>query len=133
MAIKISSVYVGDGQVELAHEPSKGKILTDLPADNGGKGRTFSPTDLVAAALSSCILTIMAKAAERDKIDLTGAKLEIEKHMSDKPRRVGKLVGTVTLPAHLTQNSKDKLAAFIKACPVHQSLHPQTVIDIKVQ
>lgn len=133
MAVKIEAKYEGDGTVELVHGPTGSKITTDLPADNGGKGRTFSPTDLLASALASCVLTIMAKVAEREKIDLSGASIEIEKNMTEKPRRVGELTGTVSLPAGLSEDHKRKLSAFIKACPVHGSLHPDVRIDLRVE
>jgi len=85
MSVKIKALYMGDDTVELEHGPSGRKIVTDLPVDNGGKGRTFSPTDLLAAALSSCILTIMAKAAAKDHLDLKGATVEVEKDMQSSP------------------------------------------------
>ncbi len=77
----LKAVYLGDEQVELTHEETGQKILTDLPPDNGGKGRTFSPTDLFACSLTSCILTIMAKMAERDGEDFKGTNIEFEKIM----------------------------------------------------
>ena len=129
MAVKITAKYIGDEQVELEHGPSGNKIITDLPLDNGGKGRTFSPTDLFASSLASCILTIMAKVAERDGIKFEGASIEIEKHMQENPRRIARFTGKVTLPADIAQDERAKLLECVKACPVHRSLHP----DIKVE
>lgn len=129
MSTKISAVYSGDDKVELTHGPSGNKLVTDLPADNGGKGRTFSPTDLAAASVASCILTIMAKMAAREGIAFEGAAIEIEKHMQENPRRISKLAGTVTLPAGITAGQREKLLACIKACPVSRSLHPDIKMD----
>ncbi|HOW89183.1 MAG TPA: OsmC family protein [Elusimicrobiales bacterium] len=129
MGVKIEAVYVGDQRVELTHGPSGERISTDLPEDNGGRGRTFSPTDLFACSLASCVLTIMAKVAERDGTDLKGASIEIEKSMGEGPRRITALTGTITLPAGITAAERARLAESVKACPVHRSLHP----DIKVE
>jgi len=129
MSVKIGAVYAGDQQVELTHGPSGNRFVTDLPVDNGGRGRTFSPTDLFACSLASCILTIMAKLAERDGLDFKGASIEVEKRMQENPRRVAAFIGIVTLPAGLPEPERKKLAECIKACPVHKSLHP----DIKVE
>lgn len=125
---KMKAQYLGDEQVELTHGLSGNTILTDLPPDNGGKGRTFSPTDLLATSLCSCILTIMAKMAERDGENFKGASIEFEKIMSANPRRIGKIIGHITFPAQMSEEKKKKYLTAIKACPVHQSLHP----DIEV-
>ncbi|OGS40919.1 MAG: hypothetical protein A3J82_00275 [Elusimicrobia bacterium RIFOXYA2_FULL_69_6] len=132
MSVKITARYMGDETVELEHGPSGKKIVTDLPVDNGGRGRTFSPTDLLAASLSSCILTIMAKAAVKDGLDLKGASVAVEKEMQASPRRVARLFGRITLPAHLPGPQKERLKAFIKACPVSGSLHPDVKVDLAV-
>jgi putative redox protein len=132
MSVKIKALYVGDDTVELEHGPSGRKIVTDLPEDNGGRGRTFSPTDLLAASLSSCILTIMAKAAKKDDLDLRGAAVEVEKEMQASPRRVARFAGRISLPGHLTPGQKERLKAFIKACPVSGSLHPDVKVELSV-
>ena len=133
MGVMIKAQYLGDDTVELEHGPSGKKIVTDLPVDNGGQGRTFSPTDLLAASLSSCILTIMSMAAKKDNLDLKGATIEVEKEMQSSPRRVARFMGRITLPAHLTAPQKEKLKAYIKACPVHGSLHPDVKVDLAVE
>src|SRR3989339_588672 len=122
MAVKITAKYLGDQQVELEHGTSGVRILTDLPADNGGRSRTFSPTDLLASSLASCILAIMAKVAERDGIDFKGASIQIEKHMRENPRRVEKFTGVITLPPGISVQERAKLLECVKACPVHRSL-----------
>ncbi|MEK7720812.1 MAG: OsmC family protein [Elusimicrobiota bacterium] len=129
MALKISGVYIGGDQVELTHGLSGNKLLTDLPPDNGGRGRTFSPTDLAAASVVSCVLTVMARLAQREGIKFEGASLEIEKHMRESPRRIASLTGVIRLPAGISSLQREKLMACIKACPVSRSLHP----DIKLE
>jgi putative redox protein len=133
MSVKIKARFMGDDTVELEHGPSGKKIVTDLPADNGGRGRTFSPTDLLAASLSSCILTIMSLAGKKDGLDLTGAAVEVDKEMQASPRRVARFVGRISLPAHVTAAQKEKLKACIKACPVSGSLHPDVKVDLAVE
>jgi len=131
MAVKIRAQYLGDGKVELSHGPSGERIVTDLPVDNGGKGRAFSPTDLLAASLASCALTIMAKAAEKDGLRLEGVSIELEKEMSPSPRRVATLRGKVVLPKGLTEPQRSKLMAYVHACPVHRSLHPEVRVELE--
>lgn len=133
MAFKITAAYLGDDKVELTHGLSGNKLLTDLPPDNGGKGRTFSPTDLAAASVASCVLTIMAKIAERDGADFKGASFEIEKHMQESPRRIASLTGVITLPAGLEPGQRAKILAAIKACPVSRSLHPDIKLEFEVR
>ena len=129
MATVITCNYTGDNQTELVHGPTGARITTDLPPDNGGKGRTFSPTDLFAASLASCALTIMAKLAQREGADFSGAAIEVEKVMAtEPPRRVAEFRLRVKLPQGIAPEKREKYLAGIKACPVHMSLHP----DIKV-
>src|ERR1700689_1455565 len=89
--VKSNTVYSGGLHCEITHEPSRSKIETDAPKDNLGKGERFSPTDLVGAALGSCILTTMAIVAERDGISINGVTASVEKEMIVKPRRIGAL------------------------------------------
>ncbi len=131
MAFKINAVYAGDDQVELTHGLSGSRLLTDLPPDNGGRGRTFSPTDLAAASVASCVLSIMAKVAAREGIKFEGAAIELEKTMAEGPRRIAALTGTVRLPAGLTPLQREKLMACVKACPVSRSLHPDLKLELK--
>ena len=121
--VRIDVVYQGSKHCDLTHGPSGTVISTDAPKDNQGKGEAFSPTDLVAAALGSCILTTMAIVAERDGIDFKSAKANVEKHMTEKPRRIGELRVNLTLPAHLSPEQRRKLEETAKHCPVHRSLH----------
>lgn len=131
MGFKISAEYAGDDRVELTHGLSGSKMVTDLPPDNGGRGRTFSPTDLAAASVASCVLTIMAKIAERNGIDFKGSSFVIEKHMQENPRRIARLTGVITLPPGLDQEQRGKLLAAVRACPVSRSLHPDIALEFE--
>lgn len=128
--VKMDAVYEGHLHCELTHGPSGSHIATDAPKDNMGKGEKFSPTDLVGAALASCILTTMAIVAERDGIAFTSAKTSVEKHMLEKPRRIGSLVLNITLPASLKPEERRKLEETAKHCPVHRSLSPEMQIPM---
>lgn len=117
-------VYQGDKHCELTHGPSQSKISTDAPKDNHGRGELFSPTDLVGAALGSCILTVMAIVAERENIDLRGMRCTVEKEMQTSPRRIGRLACRVEMPKGVAAPLRAKLEATAHHCPVHKSLHP---------
>jgi uncharacterized OsmC-like protein len=126
MAAKISGKYKGHLRVSLIHGPSGTEIETDAPLDNHGKGEKFSPTDLVAASLSACLLTIMGIVAERDNIDLSGMSFNTEKHMStEAPRRISKIIIEVTMPKALTADQRKKLENAARTCPVQYSLSPE--------
>lgn len=131
MEFKINASYIGDDKVELVHGLSGSRMVTDLPPDNGGRGRTFSPTDLAAASVASCVLSIMAKVAAREGIKFEGAAIELEKIMGENPRRIAALTGTVKLPAGLSDAQRGKLMACVKACPVGRSLHPDVKLELK--
>ncbi len=129
--VEINVTYQGDYLFKAVHRPSGVEILTDPPVDNRGKGRSFSPTDLVATALGTCMGTTMAFVAERDKIPLEGMKIVVQKEMTAKPiRRIGTLKVTFTLPQKLPQEILKKLERAALTCPVHASLHPEVKIVI---
>lgn len=128
--VKSLAIYLGEKHCELTHEPSGARIETDAPKDNAGRGAAFSPTDLVGAALSSCILTTIAIVAERDGVQLTGAKAEVEKEMSANPRRIARLSVRVSLPSALESEYRKKLEHVAHTCPVHRSLHPDVQLPI---
>ncbi len=123
MAVAIHVTYRGDLRCEAAHGPS-GKILhTDAPVDNQGKGESFSPTDLVATALGTCMMTIMGIVAARHDIPLKGATAQVEKHMSaDAPRRIARLPVIITVPGALDERQRKLLIAAAETCPVHKTL-----------
>ncbi len=126
----MSSVYQGQLHCEITHGPSNSKIETDAPKDNQGKGERFSPTDLVGAALASCILTTMAIVAERDGVSIEGARAEFQKEMNPQPRRIASLSVQITLPAAVSPEYRSKLEHAAHACPVHKSLHPDVKIPL---
>lgn len=132
MNIIIRGQYQGQTQVELSH-PSGAKIVTAAPADNGGDGSRFSPTDLAVASLGSCILTIMSLLAEREKFELRGASFEAEKVMATSPRRIGEIRFRFTLPAHLAPAQRKKLEHCVGSCPVRQSLRPDLAVTIEFE
>lgn len=120
-----SILYKGDLRTEATHLFSGSVIETDAPLDNQGKAQRFSPTDLVATALGSCMLTIMGIKARDMNIDLTGTKMDILKHMKSDPRRISAVDVTFTFPATLQLGDKEKtiLQNAALTCPVAKSLH----------
>ena len=117
--------YQGDLHCQIVHGPSGATLNTDAPKDNQGRGESFSPTDMVAAALGSCMLTIMAIMGRTLGIDISGATANVEKEMISSPlRRINKLTVTIHVPHQLTEEQKIKLERAAHTCPVHRSLHP---------
>jgi uncharacterized OsmC-like protein len=105
--------------------------LTDAPVDNMGRGESFSPTDLVATALGSCMLTTMAIYADRHQIDLRGASATVEKEMiADPQRRIGKLTTALTLPLPADHPQRQALERAALTCPVHRSLREDVEIPV---
>ena len=116
--------YLGDLRCEAQHGPSGAKLVTDAPVDNHGRGESFSPTDLVATALGTCVLTIMGILAKRHGWDLSGTTVDVTKEMVTAPvRRIGKLTVTIHVPHDLPPEARRKLEAGAHTCPVHKSLH----------
>lgn len=128
--VKMTVTYQGEKHCEVLHGPSNSQIATDAPKDNNGKGEAFSPTDLVGAATGSCILTIMAMAAEKEGLDFTGAQVSVEKEMTTHPRRIGKLTIALHLPATVPVSSRKNLEQIGLNCPVKLSLHPDVQLPI---
>ena len=129
MGVKISCDYLGDLRVRAMHGPSGVELITDAPVDNQGKGESFSPTDLAATALASCILTILGIQARGLGLDFRGMRIEVEKHMTAQPpRRIAKLDVAIHMPAGIAEDLRPRLMRAAEACPVKQSLHPDTEI-----
>ena len=131
MTVEIKGQYEGDLRVKLTHGPSGSILETDAPIDNQGKGSRFSPTDLVVAALGSCMMTIMGIIAKRDGIKFEGSSFRSEKYMSENPRRISKIVLEFYMPKGLTDEQKRKLEKAAHTCPVHHSLLAEIEKDIK--
>ena len=125
MAVDIDIVYTGDLHCEATHRPSGTKLVTDAPLDNGGRGEAFSPTDLSATSLGTCLVTTMALVAGRHGLDLAGTAVHVVKEMvADPRRRIGALRTTITFPKGLVLSPQQRalLQATALACPVKQSL-----------
>jgi len=119
----IDSTYLGELRCRSSHGPSGTALDTDAPLDNQGKGERFSPTDLVATALSTCLLTIMGIVAERHGWSLEGCSARVEKTMTTAaPRRIALLTVWVTLPERLDQQQRAVLQRAAEGCPVKRSL-----------
>ena len=122
MAVEMTGRYVGNLKTEITHGPSGTVIRTAAPVDNNGDGSSFSPTDLAAASLGACMLTLVAMVGEREGIDLTGLAFRLEKHMEANPRRIGAIPVTIQMPAGLSADQRKKLENAALTCPVHKSL-----------
>jgi len=124
-------VYKGDLRTEASHLQSGETIITDAPVDNEGKGEAFSPTDLLATALASCMLTIMGIVAKRDGIDMEGATAEVEKIMASNPRRIGEIRLKINFVHPITDKDQVKLERAAHTCPVSGSLHTELTETIE--
>jgi putative redox protein len=122
--VQIDTDYLGDLQCEATHTPSGVTLTTDAPEDNHGEGRSFSPTDLVATALGTCIATILGIQADKHDLDLDGIEISVEKEMASNPRRIDTLRTEVTMPVGLNEEMRTRLERAARHCPVDESLHP---------
>ena len=130
--VEITARYEGQLRCNATHGPSRSTVLTDAPVDNHGKGEAFSPTDLVATALPTCIMTIMGIYGERHGIDLRGMSARTEKEMTKAPpRRIASLRTVITLPIASDHPQRAALENAAHTCPVHKSLHPD--IDAPIE
>ncbi len=128
--MRIDVRYEGDLHTACTHEPSGTTLATDAPKDNEGRGESFSPTDLLATALGSCMLTVMGILARRKGWKLEGASVAVDKEMATDPvRRVGRLGLRFTMPSGIPEEARAQLERAAYTCPVHKSLHP----DVKVE
>lgn len=125
MAVSISVEYEGGLRCRTTHGPSQNQCITDAPVDNHGKGESFSPTDLVATALATCMATVIGIKAQQKGYDIAGMKVSVEKHMSaDSPRRIVGLPITIEIPLPEDHADRKLLEATALGCPVHHSVHP---------
>lgn len=124
-------VYEGKLHCKATHGPSSAVLTTDAPKDNMGQGASFSPTDLVATALATCMLTTMGIVAQRNNIDMSGATARVIKDMVSAPaRRVGTLTCEITVPTVLNDEQQTRLREAALHCPVKISLHPDINIPV---
>jgi len=134
MAVEIDITYEGVLLCTATHGPSGTTLTTDAPVDNGGKGAVFSPTDLVATALGTCMATIMGLVAKRSDLNIDGLKVQVIKEMTADPvRRIGSLKTRLVFPKGKPFAAADraKLEAAANACPVKESLHPDVKLPVE--
>ncbi len=131
MSVSISIDYRGDLRCDATHGPSHTSIRSDAPVDNCGKGEAFSPTDLVGAALGTCMATTMGIYAQRHDIDLRGLRVSVVKEMSkEPPRRIARLTSELHMPLPATHPQRDALERAALTCPVHRSLHADVELPV---
>ena len=132
MSHSIENKYVGELRTESTHLKSSNVIITDAPTDNNGKGNAFSPTDLVASALCSCMTTVMGICANKNQFDLPNSTAHITKVMSSHPRRISKIIVKINFDSNnLSEQNIEKLIAVAKGCPVAQSLCSDLVQEVR--
>lgn len=130
--VKMTVHYQGHKHCELIHQQSQSKIETDAPKDNNGKGERFSPTDLIGAALGSCILTTMDILTQKEGLEvfLENAKAEVDKIMASHPRKIQSLSVKITLSSLNSQKARARLEEIARTCPVYLSLNPDVQIPM---
>jgi uncharacterized OsmC-like protein len=131
MAVEITGRYAGGLKVDVRHGPSGAELRTAAPVDNNGDGSSFSPTDLLAASLGACMVTVMGIYAEKNGIPFHGVEFRLEKHMRADPRRVDALPVTLRMPAALDERQRTTLENVARTCPVHRSLLPEIRSDVQ--
>jgi putative redox protein len=131
MTSKVS--YTGNLRTEAIHIKSGSTIITDAPVDNNGKGEAFSPTDLMATSLASCMMTIMGIAARNHNIDMDNTEAEVLKIMGENPRRVtGINVKLIMPPMVYDAKAKSILIHAAENCPVMKSIHPDIEVNLDI-
>jgi len=132
--VQVDVVYEGGLRVRATHEPSGRELVTDAPLDNQGKGESFSPTDLVATALGTCMITIIGIVAERHGWEVVGATARVEKGMvADPVRRIGSLEVVITVPGDRSLKEQELLEKAAMTCPVHKSLSSEIEIPVRFE
>tara|TARA_B000000565_G_scaffold43761_1_gene29133 strand:+ start:896 stop:1303 length:408 start_codon:yes stop_codon:yes gene_type:complete len=132
MSHSIENKYVGELRTESTHLKSSNVIITDAPTDNNGKGNAFSPTDLVASALCSCMTTVMGICANKNQFDLPNSTAYVTKVMSSHPRRISKIIIEINFEKNnLSEQNVEKLIAVAKGCPVAQSLSADLIQEVR--
>ena len=125
--------YLGELRTEMQHLQSGSLVITDAPVDNHGKGEAFSPADLTATSLASCMFTIMGIKLQSMQKDIKGATSEVTKVMYDDPRRIGEILIDIKIPEQdFTDKEKQMLINITKTCPVAKSLHPDIKLVVNV-
>lgn len=129
--VEMDVLYQGELRCETTHGPSGVKLITDAPVDNCGKGASFSPTDLVAVALGTCMLTTIGIFAQRQELDICGARVRVRKIMTaEPPRRIARLEVDLDIPVSRNHPLAGSIEQAALGCPVHRSLHPDVQIPV---
>lgn len=132
--VEIRVEYVGDLHCVATHGPSGAQITTDAPVDNQGKGELFSPTDLVATAMGTCMATLMGILARRHGWDMRGTTVTVNKVMVNQPaRRIGALEVVIRVAGRHDERARKSLEAAALGCPVHRSLHPDVAKPVRFE
>jgi putative redox protein len=127
------TIYKGDLRTEITHVRSGSVIITDAPVDNKGKGENFSPTDMVASALGSCIFTIMGIAAREHGFSIDGTTCKITKIMTENPRKIGEIrIEFDFTSMDYTDKQKKILKYCVKTCPVALSLNKSVFQNVRL-
>ena len=125
-------IYKGKLRTQMTHLYSGTEVLSDAPLDNQGLAQSFSPTDMVATSLGSCMMTIMGIKARDMNLDLTGTEIEISKVMESNPRRISEIHANIKFPKNnFTEKDKAVLENAARTCPVAKSLHPEIKQEFK--
>ena len=124
--------YQGDLRTSAIHLQSNNEIITDAPVDNQGKGEAFSPTDLLATSLASCMLTIIGIKARDMEIDIAGTTAEVTKVMAADPRRVSEVHVAITFNQQLEERTKKIFYSTALTCPVAKSIHPDIIQKVTI-
>ena len=131
--VRISVGYSGGLHCEAVHGPSQAQLQTDAPADNQGRGEAFSPTDLVATALGTCILTTMGIVARREGLAIEGSTATLDKEMTTAgPRRIARLHVHVDMAIPRSSDPQGMLEPIVTQCPVARSLHPDVELVTRI-
>jgi len=128
--VRIDATYDGNLRCTATHEPSGAKLITDAPVDNMGKGESFSPTDLLATSMLTCVMTIVAIRADSKEIDVSGMTGSVEKTMAASPRRVAKLEVVINLPSGISMDDRAWLITEGCNCPVCVSVSESMEVDV---
>lgn len=131
--VEITLSYDGDLRTRASHGPSGTELITDAPVDNHGKGESFSPTDLLATALGSCMLTYVGLAANKHGWDVRGTTVTVRKEMiADPLRRVGRLTVDIYVPLELTDHDLAIIEQAVVTCPVKQSISERIQVPLSI-
>jgi putative redox protein len=135
MADTIDIVYQGSLRCLTTWGNGGITLITDVSLEHGGLGESFSPTDLVASALGTCLMGVLGVVGERNGLDLLGTRIRVTKEMRDKPRRIASLRATVTFPDGrvIPPEIREKFQRALDHCPVKQSLHPDVRVSVEME